>query len=293
VVVVRRHGWLWVGGVIAAACAALPPIGFWLTNRATRSARERLDRAAATAQPASLIASDRVEADLPIPVARYLSRALSPEQPEIQAVELTTDGEFRMGDAEDSWRPFHATQRCTTAPAGFVWSARIAMTRFAPVYVRDAYVSGRGETVGKILGLYPVVNQSGVDELALGQLTRYLAEAMWFPTALRPRPGLTWRALDAHAAIVSLVDHGRTTSLRFTFDDTGDVTEVFAHDRLRETNGRYLPTPWAVRCWRPEVQHGIRNPMECESEWQLTTGPLPYWRGRVTQIAFEYADSAR
>jgi hypothetical protein len=224
---------------------------------------------------------------------RYFARSLTEGQRPIRAVELTTDGQFRMGEAEDSWRPFHATQRFTTAPAGFVWTARITMAPMAPVYVRDAYVGGNGEMVGKVLGLYPVVNQSSSDDLARGQLTRYLAETIWFPTALLPRPGLTWRALDDHAAIATLIDHGRSVSLRFTFGDTGDVTEVFAQDRLRETHGRYEPTPWAVRCWRPETQHGIRIPMECESEWRLAEGPLPYWRGQVSEIAFEYADSAR
>lgn len=289
----QRHRWLKIGGVLVGACAALPPIGAWMTTRATRSARERLNRTAEHGELASTPFSVRAIAELPPPVVRYFTRSLSEGQPLIRAVELTTDGEFRMGDAENSWRPFHATQRFTTAPAGFVWHARIAMASLAPVYVRDAYVGGQGEMVGKVLGWYPVVNESGGDGLARGELTRYLAECIWFPTALLPRPGLTWRALDDRRAIVSLSDQGRTAELRFTFDHNAEVTEIFAADRLRENHGRYEPTPWAVRCWRPEIQHGVRIPMECESEWRLAEGPLPYWRGHVSEIAFEYANSAR
>ena len=33
----------------------------------------------------------------------------------------------------------------------------------------------------------------------------------------------------------------------------------------------------------------VRIPLEAEVEWVTPTGPLPYWRGRVTGIAYETA----
>lgn len=33
----------------------------------------------------------------------------------------------------------------------------------------------------------------------------------------------------------------------------------------------------------------MRVPMEAEVAWLLPEGPLPYWRGRITKLSYEFA----
>lgn len=226
-------------------------------------------------------------AALPEPVARFFAAAISPDRPPVRAVDLDTAGDFLMKPGPGGWRPFHAHQHFNAVTPGFVWKARIAMAPFVPVLVRDAYADGRGEMVARVLGIYPVAKEAGSSELAYGELIRYLAEMMWFPSALRPGHGVTWSALDDHRAMAHLDDHGHSVSLQFTFNDAHEIVEVFTPARMRAVKGGFEPTPWAVRCWDHQDRFGFRIPITSEAEWRLPDGPLAYWRGRVTNIAFD------
>ena len=55
-----------------------------------------------------------------------------------------------------------------------------------PVRVHDAYVAGDGLLHGAVLGLVSVVAVDNTTELARGELIRFFAEAVWYPTALLP-----------------------------------------------------------------------------------------------------------
>ena len=176
----------------------------------------------------------------------------------------------------------------SSGPPGFVWDARIQMVPLVSVRVRDAYVDGAGSMHASIAGLFSVVNDRGSRELDLGALQRYLAEAVWLPTALLPGPGLSWEAMDAERARATMTDGRLTVSAEFSFNGAGDVVEVFIPDRFREMDGRYEPTPWAVACAGHEVRDGFRIPVSCVVEWRLPAGPMPYWRGRVVGIRYTF-----
>ena len=123
--------------------------------------------------------------------------------------------------------------------------------------------------------------------LSRGALQRYLAEAVWFPTALLPRAGLEWRAVDDSTAVATLTDSGITVSLQFRFDSSGDVVGVYAPDRPRAVQGAYQPTPWSGRFGNHAARNGVRVPLEGEVEWITPTGALPYWRGRIVSIEYD------
>jgi len=226
------------------------------------------------------------DGSLPTPVARYLAAAVAADRAAVGAADVETEGEFLM-TPPNGWKPFHARQHFGVTPPGFVWDARIAMAPFMTVFVRDAYVGGRGEMVARVLGLYAVVDAPNSAALAEGQLMRFLAEMIWIPSALRPGRGITWTSIDDQHAAAHLSDRGQTVTLQFTFNANADIVEVFSPARMRAIDGGYQPAPWAVRCWDHQNRLGFRIPTACEAEWRLPEGPRPYWRGRVTNIRFD------
>lgn len=273
--------------VLGAALGALaigPAVGSLLWRRSTSSLLDRI-RASAASFPRTFSPVDL--AGLPEPVERYFRRALRDGQPFISLATFEQRGTFRLGAGEDSWRKFEASQYVSTRPPGFVWDARIGMAPLVPIRVRDSYSEGLGSLHAEVLALYTVMDQSGAPALNAGALQRYLAEAVWYPTALLPASGVTWSPIDNRRALATLTDGPTTVSLEFRFTDGGEVSEVFAASRQREVNGRYEPTPWLVRCIRNDEHDGIRIPIECEVEWQLPSGPLPYWRGRITGVRYK------
>ncbi|MBI4501216.1 MAG: hypothetical protein HY700_08650 [Gemmatimonadetes bacterium] len=272
--------------LVALGLGLAVSVGSFRWNRATSRLNERLlSRSSIPGREA--FRPEQLQG-LPPPVARYFRSVLKPDQPMIRAARLEWRGEFNMGaSAQGSWKPFDATQRFTGAPAGFVWDARIRVAPFVTARVRDAYVGGAGSMQAKLAAVVTMLDEHGRTELNRGALQRYLAEAVWFPTALLPREGLDWTAIDDSTALATLTESGITVSLQFRFDPTGDVVGAYAPDRPRAVDGGYQPTPWAGRFRSHAVRNGVRIPLEGEVEWILPGGTLPYWRGRVVSSEYD------
>ena len=223
---------------------------------------------------------------LPEPVARYFRFALSGGQPMVRSARIGHRGEFNLGGG---WVPFASAEYFSANPPAFVWDARMKMNPLMSVRVRDGYSAGQGSLVTKVLGLYTVTEVDARDErLAEGALMRYLAEAVWLPTALLPRDGLRWSPIDDFRALATLTDLGLTVSLEFTFGETGEVTEVFSPARYMESDGEYKLVPWAGRVWDYREHDRMTIPEQPEVEWQLLEGHPPYWKGRLTGAEYEF-----
>ena len=222
---------------------------------------------------------------LPPPVGRYLRHVLPEGQHSIVRADAVQDAEFFVNGA---WKPLHATQRFSVAPPGFVWDARIEMAPLLSVYVRDAYVDGEGSMRATMLGLYTLTDQKGPSELDAGALQRYLGEALWIPTAFLPGSGITWAPAGDRAAIATITDGETAVSLEFRFNGSDEVVEVVG-ERFAEDRGEYALRSWQVTCREYQRQSGILIPSFCEVAWLMPEGRVPYWRGRVVDIAYELA----
>lgn len=277
---------LWVIAGLVLIGAAVPIVANWRWRSASADARSRLRSGGSSARG---VFSHAELTGLPAPVLRYFRRVLYDGQRVIRAADLAQTGTFFVPMGGGRWCPFSATQRFVVQPAGFVWDARIHMMPLIPVHVRDGYRDGSGSMLASMGGAYALTNQAATPELDAGALQRYLAEAVWFPTALLPPAGVRWDAVDEHSAKATLTDAHTTVSLTFRFDQTGDV-ELISGDRFREDHGRFVATPWTVRCIEYDTHNGVRIPVECEVAWQLPEGPLPYWRGRLGDVQYEFAD---
>jgi hypothetical protein len=278
----KRITWV-LGGILLAA-------GFVLLLGSVRWQRTSdgvADRLREQGSRASAAFSHRDLNGLPAPVARYFRQTLREGQPLIRIAEIHQEGEFRVGTDESSWRPFRATHVAVAEPPGFMWDARIVMAPLLSVRVRDAYVGGRGSMHGEILAVYTLIDEKDQPELDSGALQRYLAEAVWFPTALLPSQGVSWEAIDDYAARATLTDSRTTVSLEFRFNDAGEIIGSYATSRFREVNGSYVPTPWGGRYGRYEERQGMRIPLEGEVEWHLPDRTLPYWRGRIVEARYD------
>jgi hypothetical protein len=225
--------------------------------------------------------------DLPPPVKRYFQTVLKDGQPMISGVKLAHKGQFNMGETEEKWSPFTATQRVITQRPGFDWDGRIQMIPGLSVRVHDAYVLGEGILQAKLSGLATLADVRGTPEVAEGELMRFLAEAAWYPTALLPSQGVRWEAIDDTSAKATLTDGATTVSLAFYFDADDLITMIRAEQRYRTENRTLAARPWQVKVWAYEVRDGLRIPLEGEVAWELPNGLFPHWRGRLSAISVE------
>lgn len=274
-----------VGAAAVGSAAAAAAVGALLWSRATDRAVRELEPAVPSST-AEVFPSEHLEG-LPEPVARYFAFALTPGQPLVRSARVRHEGTFRSG-RDAPWSPFTSAEHFQAEPPGFVWDARIRMAPLVAVRVRDRYSGGVGAMFGKLGGLVPVVDERGSPEMASGALHRYLAEAVWFPTRLLPGAGLVWEAVDRTTARATLTDAGTTVSLAFTFGAGGEVIRVYTPERFRDVDGVGVPTPWMGRFEEYRRIDGMMIPVAGEVAWVLPDGPMPYWRGRIVDIAYSF-----
>ena len=61
-----------------------------------------------------------------------------------------------------------------------------------------------------------------------------------------------------------------------------------AEARGRTVGGAVIPTPWEGRWSRYDLRDGMRIPLEGEVAWMLPEEQEPYWRGRITNLTYEF-----
>lgn len=261
--------------------------GTYRWKAGTQQLRARLATARAPVRP-PVVDFGELEG-LPAPVQRYFRAVLKEGQPMVAGVRVQHRGTFNMGETTDHWKPFTSDQQIVAQRPGFDWDGRIAMLPVLPVRVHDAYAAGEGILQASLLGLFSLVNLRGTDELAESELMRFLAEAAWYPTALLPSQNVRWQAVDDRSAYGTLTEAGIHSTMLFTFNEQALLDTVRVEARARMVGRKVVATPWHGRFWNYEERGDMRVPLNGEVAWQLPEGPKPYWRGRIVEIVYEFA----
>jgi len=270
-------------GVIAIIVIALA-VATWVGSRrrqATLQAEvDRLIRAAA-AHPTEIPAGDLTLDDVPAPVARYLRLALR-SSTRIQQVRMHQVGTLRTDVSSGRWMPFEAEHIVVPPATGFVWNARVGVAPLLHVRVRDGLVEGRGSGQVSLLSAFPVSEDAGTPEMNSGSLHRFLAEAVWYPTALLPGARLTWTEMDATRALATLTAHDVTVSLEFRFAESGEVAGIYTPRRWGKFSGGYRQVPWEGHFRNFRERNGVVVPTEGDVGWYVDNEWHPVWRGTIT-----------
>jgi hypothetical protein len=155
---------------------------------------------------------------LPEPVRRYLRTSIPDGTPLARSARLTMRGSIKLGRR---WFRFRARE-ILTPHLGFVWAARTA----GVITGTDRLVEGRGAMDWRLAGVIPVVRAQGPD-VTRSAAGRIAGEAVWIPTAMLPRFGVTWDALDDHHATAGREADGIGLEIHYLFDDDATVRAVW------------------------------------------------------------------
>jgi hypothetical protein len=204
----------------------------------------------------------------------------------VAVVKLSQQGQFNMSETENKWSPFTATQLVTTQRLGFDWDARIQMAPGVNAFVHDTYLLGEGSLHASLLGLFTVADVRGTPEANQGELLRFFAEAAWYPTALLPSQGVRWEAINDISARATLSDGATTVSAVFQFNAEGAIDRFRTEARYRD---KLTAMPWGGRFWEYSVCNGMLIPLEGEVGWEYPEGTRLYFKGRTTEINYEFA----
>jgi hypothetical protein len=279
-------GLMIAGGVIVIAFVIAVFIG---RARERASADELIKR---LMKDASRPVAGRVQFDsfagLPAPVVRYFKLALTEGQPPISKATIRQSGVLRTSTASEHWSSFDALQIVVPPATGFVWNARVEMPLVTHVRVLDGYCAGVGSGRVSLWSAFAVVAEAGGAELNAGALHRYLAEAVWFPTALLPESGITWTPIDDRNARATLTNGGATVALDFRFNEAGEVTSIYTPRRFGKFDGGYRQVPWEGHFRDYHVRAGMRIPRSGDVGWHIDGTLQTVWKGDIIEVWYEF-----
>jgi hypothetical protein len=186
-----------------------------LATVAERSVEDFERRLVDRARPGTF-AEDALDG-LPYPVRRYLAKSIAPGTPLAGSARFAMRGSIRLGRR---WVRFSGHE-LLSPHRGLVWAVRAA----GLISGSDRYVDGEGSMDWKLLGHVPVVHADGPD-ISRSAAGRVAAEAVWVPTALLPRFGVTWKVSDPRHIAASYELDETEQEVHLVLDDYARVQSV-------------------------------------------------------------------
>ena len=227
--------------------------------------------------------------ELPEPVSRYFRHVLRDSPSYIRLARFSQTGIVRTDPESMRWLRFRARHVIAPLATGFVWDARVTVAPLVHVRVRDAYVNGIGSGQVTLLSAIPVSRASGGPEMNSGSLHRYLAEAVWCPTALLPSAQLCWAPIDSRKASATLTHAGVTVSLEFWFNEEAEVIGVYSGGRWGRFGGGFNKIPWEGHFRNYVERFGMLVPSNGEVGWYSSGQWQCVWEGGILDARYEFA----
>ena len=284
-------GWTGLGiGLLVAVAAGLAAVGCARWATATQMQTARLDRASLPAPAGQATRYDVREIDgLPAPVQRHFRAVLQDGQPLIATATFELAGTINMSATGDNWKPFTSWQRAVVHRPGFLWNGKVAMVpslaALTSAHVHNSDIAGVGTLHAAMLGLCTVARVQGGGEIARGELLRYFAEMVWYPTALLPSQGVRWTAVDDRSAHATLVDGAISLTLLCRFDEAGLITSVHADARGSGVGKDMVMRPWDCTLSDDQQRHGMLVP----TRGGAGNGSKPYFVGKLTALVSAFS----
>jgi hypothetical protein len=228
--------------------------------------------------------------DLPRPVKGYFEHVLSSNPRMIRLARFKELGTLRTDMNGTRWFSFEARQIVAPLVTGFAWNADVRLAPLVHLRIYDALLKGLGSSRVAFLSAFTVARAGGNLEMNSGALHRYLAEAVWYPTALLPSANLKWTPIDDRKALATLTANGETVSLEFRFNERDEIIGIYTPARWGSFDGGFKQVAWEGHFSNYHTRDGMIVPAEGEVGWYSTGQWLPVWRGTVTDASYDFVN---
>ncbi len=228
--------------------------------------------------------------DLPKPVKKYFRYVFTDGQFFIKTTWLEQIGELKVSPTSNDWSTFKATQIISQDSVSFLWDAKIKIAPLVHIRIRDSLIEAVAEGNVYMMSAISLGSDRNKPELNSGALYRYLAEAVWHPTALLPQSGVNWEPVNENTAIAHFKKFDISISLEFRFNNLGEIIGIYTQDRYGKFDNKYIRYPWEGHFSDYKEFDGIKIPTKGEVGWHLPDGWWLFWKGEIVDAKFEFSN---
>jgi len=222
---------------------------------------------------------------LPPIVQKYFSTVLRDGQQYIDFIEMTQEADFRT-QIDGDWSHLSADVWYSANEPGLVWKARFGTSILPYKTAWLEFIHGKGHGLVRLLGTITLLETHGF-EADITLLSRYLMEAVWFPTVLLPSRQIEWSAVSELSAKAEITFEGLCASAIFTFTEDGLIENIVTHDKFRDFKGSFEKEQFTLHCKNYKQFQKITIPTEVEFVWNLPDKDFLYGKFRVENIRYE------
>ena len=230
----------------------------------------------------SNISSEMLDS-LPEPVKKWMKKINLRGKHMVFNARIRQHCQMRMTPEQGDWTDAIALQYVSTYSPAYIWKVRMNMYPFIDITGRDLFLNGKGDMKINILSLLPVVDVSGykIDE---GSMQRYLAECVWYPSALLS-DSIQWRLINNNSAEATMHYKGTNASVTFHFTPDGDLQKVSAM-RFQGDDEAGEKKEWTIDILQTNVFNGLTLPSKVEVTWKSNGESWTWLKLNVTSIDY-------
>lgn len=214
---------------------------------------------------------------LPDVVQRYLRRANIIGKERIKTVRLKQRGGFRL-KPEDDFKTMRAEQYFNIETQEFYWKGKVGI-----ITATDKFIGGKGNMTVKLLGLIKVAEMEG-EKVDQGELLRFLAEGVWFPSIF-VEDFITWEPIDDSTARATISLQNISVSAIFHFNKKNEVSRITAK-RYMEKDGEFTLEEWIIQNREYKIFNGVLIPNKSDVIWNLKEGAFCWYKPEILEIEY-------
>jgi hypothetical protein len=237
--------------------------------------KNQVDHLFANAEKSNKIYSIKQLEGLPEPVQRYFKYVLKDEQQYINSVRLTHNGLFKT-DLKKDFIKITGEQYFSAQKPQFIWKGETSLFT-----ARDFFIDEKGGLIATLFNVYNVVDAKGTnfDE---GELQRWLAESVWFPTNLLPSEYVNWSPIDDNSAKLSF--NYKSVSFEFivTFNALGEITTIESHRFMTAEKKE----KWLCKMANYKEVNNVKIPFSDQALWVLNDVEYCYAKFELQKIEY-------
>ncbi len=214
---------------------------------------------------------------LPDVVKRYLRYTNIIGKEKIKTIRLKQGGGFRL-KPDDEFKTMKAEQYINTETQEFYWKGKVGV-----ITAIDKFIKGKGNMTVKLLGLVKVAEMEG-EKVDQGELIRFLAEGVWFPSIFVEN-FISWKSIDDTTAEATIRIKETSASAIFYFNKKNEVFRITA-ERYMEKDGEFTLQDWEIQIREYKILSGIFIPNKTDVIWNLDGGKFCWYKPEIYEIEY-------
>ncbi|PKL88094.1 MAG: hypothetical protein CVV23_11925 [Ignavibacteriae bacterium HGW-Ignavibacteriae-2] len=212
--------------------------------------------------------------NIPINLQSYIESSIidGSEIPNVVIKKIT--GKLKT-DENSKWFSFKLNEFSVSNSPDYLSDAKINMNKLFWTRAIESLTNGSGNILIKLLSSVTVSDASG-KQINQSLLTNYLADAVFYPSALMPSENLSWSFIDSSCAKATLSFGELKVSSKFYFNQYNEVVKVTSEDKFKTSKLGYQLVPHTVLYSNYKWFGNYKVPTKVIKQWKVADSVFTY-----------------